>query len=34
MSDDDMLQNAFSTFHATNLLLQQLYCEKSFKKIF
>ncbi|KAJ9564499.1 hypothetical protein OSB04_000465 [Centaurea solstitialis] len=32
ITDDDMLEKTFSTFHATNVLLQQQYCEKGFKK--
>ena len=30
--DEDMLEKTFSTFHASNLLLQQQYHEKGFKK--
>ena len=32
ISDKDMLEKTFSTFHASNLLLQQQYREKGFKK--
>lgn len=32
VTDDDMLEKTFSTFHASNLLLQQQYREKGFKK--
>ncbi|PIN16609.1 hypothetical protein CDL12_10736 [Handroanthus impetiginosus] len=32
LSDGDMLEKTFSTFHASNLLLQQQYREKGFKK--
>ena len=32
VTDEDMLENTFSTFHASNLLLQQQYREKDFKK--
>lgn len=32
ITDDDMLEKTFSTFHATNVLLQQQYREKGFKK--
>jgi hypothetical protein len=30
--DEDMLEKIFSTFHASNLLLQQQYRERGFKK--
>ena len=30
--DEDMLENTFYTFHASNLLIQQQYHEKGFKK--
>ncbi|MCF7184023.1 retrotransposon gag domain-containing protein [Corynebacterium sp. MC-13] len=32
ITDEDMLEKTFSTFHASNLLLQQQYREKGFKK--
>ncbi|KAL7608779.1 hypothetical protein Lser_V15G09947 [Lactuca serriola] len=32
ITDEDMLEKTFSTFHATNMLLQQQYREKGFKK--
>lgn len=32
ITDDDMLEKTFSTFHATNIILQQQYREKGFKK--
>ena len=32
ITDEDMLEKTFSTFHATNLLLQQQYREKGFHK--
>lgn len=32
VTDNDMLEKTFSTFHASNLLLQQQYREKGFKK--
>ena len=32
VTDEDMLEKTFSTFHASNLLLQQQYREKGFKK--
>ncbi|XP_060186086.1 uncharacterized protein LOC132615496 [Lycium barbarum] len=32
ISDSDMLEKTFSTFHASNVLLQQQYREKGFKK--
>ena len=32
VTDEDMLEKTFSTFHALNLLLQQQYREKGFKK--
>ncbi|KAK4268714.1 hypothetical protein QN277_025328 [Acacia crassicarpa] len=32
ITDEDMLEKTFFTFHATNLLLQQQYREKGFKK--
>ncbi|PIM97087.1 hypothetical protein CDL12_30450 [Handroanthus impetiginosus] len=32
ISDEDMLEKTFSTFHASNLLLQKQYREKGFKK--
>ncbi|PIN26938.1 hypothetical protein CDL12_00295 [Handroanthus impetiginosus] len=32
ISDKDMLEKTFSTFYASNLLLQQQYREKGFKK--
>ncbi|KAK5826064.1 hypothetical protein PVK06_020972 [Gossypium arboreum] len=31
-TDEDLLEKTFSTFHATNVLLQQQYREKSFKR--
>ncbi|XP_019264261.1 PREDICTED: uncharacterized protein LOC109241893 [Nicotiana attenuata] len=32
MNDEDMLEKTVSTFHASNMVLQQQYCEKGFKK--
>ena len=32
--DEDMVEKTFSTFHASNVLLQQQHREKSFKKYF
>jgi hypothetical protein len=32
VSDEEMLEKTFSTFHASNVLLQQQYHEKGFKK--
>jgi hypothetical protein len=32
VSEEDMLEKTFSTFHASNVLLQQQYREKGFKK--
>ncbi|PIN21178.1 hypothetical protein CDL12_06119 [Handroanthus impetiginosus] len=32
ITDKDLLEKTFSTFHASNVLLQQQYCEKGFKK--
>ena len=32
ITDDDMLEKTFSTFHASNMLLQQQYRERGFKK--
>lgn len=32
ITDEDMLEKTFSTFHASNLLLQQQYRERGFKK--
>jgi len=32
ITDDDMLEKTLSTFHALNMLLQQQYREKGFKK--
>ncbi|XP_028781363.1 uncharacterized protein LOC114737584 [Neltuma alba] len=32
ITDDDLLEKIFSTFHASNVLLQQQYREKGFKK--
>ena len=32
ITEEDMLEKTFSTFHASNLLLQQQYRERSFKK--
>ena len=32
VTDEDMLEKTFSTFHASNLLMQQQYREKGFKK--
>ncbi|XP_017635573.1 uncharacterized protein LOC108477543 [Gossypium arboreum] len=32
ITDKDLLEKTFSTFHATNVLLQQQYREKGFKK--
>ncbi|XP_016737898.1 uncharacterized protein [Gossypium hirsutum] len=32
ITDKDLLEKSFSTFHATNVLLQQQYREKGFKK--
>jgi hypothetical protein len=34
ITDEDMLEKIFSTFYASNLLLQQQYRERDFKKIF
>ncbi|XP_060200411.1 uncharacterized protein LOC132628666 [Lycium barbarum] len=34
ISDSDMLEKTFSTFHASNVLLQQQYREKGFMKYF
>ncbi|PIM97046.1 hypothetical protein CDL12_30491 [Handroanthus impetiginosus] len=34
ISDKDILEKTFSTFHASNLLLQQQYREKKFKKYY
>lgn len=31
ITDDDMLEKTFSTFHTSNMLLQQQYREKDFK---
>jgi hypothetical protein len=32
ITNDDMLEKILSTFHALNMLLQQQYREKGFKK--
>jgi hypothetical protein len=32
VTDEEMLEETFSTFHASNVLLQQQYREKGFKK--
>ena len=32
VTDEEMLEKTFSTFHASNVLLQQQYREKGFKK--
>ena len=32
ITDEDMLEKTYSTFHASNMLLQQQYREKGFKK--
>ena len=32
ITDEDLLEKAFSTFHASNVLLQQQYREKGFEK--
>ena len=32
ITDEDLLEKTFSTFHASNVLLQQQYREKGFKK--
>ena len=32
ITDEDMLEKTFSTFHASNVLLQQQYREKGFRK--
>ena len=32
ITDDDLLENFFFTFHALNVLLGQQYCEKGCKK--
>jgi hypothetical protein len=32
ITDEDMLEKTFSTFHSSNLLLQQQYRERGFKK--
>jgi S-adenosylmethionine/arginine decarboxylase-like enzyme len=32
ITDEDMLEKIFSTFHASNLLIQQQYRERGFKK--
>jgi hypothetical protein len=32
ITDEDMLEKIFSTFYASNLLLQQQYRERGFKK--
>ena len=34
ITDEDMLEKTFSTFHASNVLLQQQYREKGFRKYF
>ena len=34
ITDADMLEKTFSTFHASNMLLQQQYREKGFKQYF
>ncbi|PIN04690.1 hypothetical protein CDL12_22774 [Handroanthus impetiginosus] len=34
ITDEDLLEKTFSTFHASNVLLQQQYREKGFKKYF
>lgn len=33
-TDNDVLEKTLSTFHPSNVLLQQQYCEKGFKKYF
>ena len=32
ITDEEMLEKTFSTFHASNMLLQQQYRERGFKK--
>ncbi|XP_049363538.1 uncharacterized protein LOC125828266 [Solanum verrucosum] len=32
IKDEDMLEKTLTTFHASNLVLQQQYCERGFKK--
>ena len=32
VTDEDMLEKTFSTFHVSNMLLQQQYRERGFKK--
>ena len=34
ITDADMLEKSFSTFHASNLVLQQQYRERGFKRYF
>ena len=34
MTEEDMLEKTFITFHASNVLLQQQYRERRFKKYF
>ena len=34
VTDEEMLEKIFSTFYASNMLLQQQYREKGFKKYF
>lgn len=34
VTNEDMLENTLSTFHASNVLLQQQYREKRFKKYY
>ena len=34
VTDEEMLEKTFSTFHALNVLLQRQYREKGFKKYF
>ena len=34
IKDEDMLEKTFTTFHASNVILQQQYHEKGFQKIF
>ncbi|XP_051125143.1 uncharacterized protein LOC127247353 [Andrographis paniculata] len=32
ISESDMMEKTFSTFHASNMVLQQQYCERGFQK--
>lgn len=34
ITNDDMLEKTFSTFHATNIVLSQQYLEKGFKRYY